>query len=281
VSSSRPFHKRLNQLREQSRRGNRHGSCGMGVGAARELHLKYADEVILVEDLRGHDLWWIDIKLRSTALLMMDEIHRLELEQGYPQTDIVRQCEETAKAYCEWPAQIVDRFTPGEFMVFEGAQGVLLDETHGDAPYNTWTDTTFRNADTLLDEAGIASDARYRLGCTRTYHTRHGAGPFPCEDAALRPLLPEPHNATDPWQGEFRVGPFDFALADRAHDIVGHLDGLAVSHLDCQRSVDLDRVAETFAAPIVVLASGPSAANRWFTDYATGLRTFAERVAAA
>lgn len=99
-------------------------------------------------------------------------------------------------------------------MVFEGAQGVLLDEHQGFHPYTTWSTTTFANAETLFAEAG-AAHAALRLGgsacCART---RHGPGPLPTEDHAFTPALPEPHNGTGRWQGAFRLGHFD-AIAHR------------------------------------------------------------------
>jgi adenylosuccinate synthase len=147
-------------------------------------------------------------------------------------------------------------------MVFEGAQGVMLDEKHGTAPHNTWTNTTFENADTLLDEIGCTD--RMRIGCLRTYYTRHGVGPFPTEDNTLD--LPEPHNGNDGFQGKFRVGRFDFTLAKQALSIVGGVDVLALSHLDYlprlgwQERVFIDRVSEL--APVVMQGRGPTAAHR-------------------
>ena len=69
--------------------------------------------------------------------------------------------------------------------MFEGAQGVLLDEWHGFHPYTTWSTTTFANAETLLAEAGMAGAAQ-RLGVLRTTTTRHGPGPLVTEDAVYQ-----------------------------------------------------------------------------------------------
>ena len=127
--------------------------------------------------------------------------------------------------YMHWSARIVDGLEPAETMVFKGAQGVMLDEKHGTAPHNTWTNTTFENADTLLDE--VRCKDRTRIGCQRSYYTSHGAGPFPTEDNTLD--LPEPHNGNDGFQGKFRVGRFDYQLAAKALEIVKGVDFLAVS----------------------------------------------------
>jgi adenylosuccinate synthase len=89
-------------------------------------------------------------------------------------------------------------------IIFEGAQGVLLDETHGFPPHTTWSNCTYQNAEALLREANWQGDVT-RVGVTRCYATRHGAGPLPTEDTW--PLFPGEHNTEGPWQGTFRYGP--------------------------------------------------------------------------
>ena len=111
--------------------------------------------------------------------------------------------------------------------VFEGAQGVLLDEWRGFHPYTTWSTTTFANAETLLAEAG---ETAVRLGVVRCYLTRHGPGPFVTEDPTLE--FPEPHNGTGPWQGAFRTGHPDAVALRYAAEVAGGVDGVALTHLD-------------------------------------------------
>jgi adenylosuccinate synthase len=112
-------------------------------------------------------------------------------------------------------------------VVFEGAQGVLLDEWYGFHPYTTWSTTTFGNAEELLAEAGATG---YRLGVLRTFTTRHGPGPLVTEDPTL--ALADPYNPTNPWQGRFRVGHFDAVAHRYALEAAGGVDGLALTHLD-------------------------------------------------
>jgi adenylosuccinate synthase len=116
-------------------------------------------------------------------------------------------------------------------VVFEGAQGVLLDEWRGFHPYTTWSTTTFDNAEVLLDESGC-TDGAVRLGVLRTYTTRHGAGPFVTEDPALTADLPDSHNGLNHWQGAFRVGHFDAVAHRYAVEVAGGVDGVALTHLD-------------------------------------------------
>lgn len=163
-----PYHWILNRLRERARGEGRHGSCGRGVGVAREMHLRHGNQVLLAGDTATSK--GVAEKLYFLRSLYAEEIMQHPEYDYDPKTE--PRIEELIYQYMHWPVRIVDALEPSECMVFEGAQGVLLDETHGTAPHNTWTDTTFSNADTLLDELGITD--RYRIGCLRTYHTRHG-----------------------------------------------------------------------------------------------------------
>jgi adenylosuccinate synthase len=137
-------------------------------------------------------------------------------------------------------------------IVFEGAQGVLLDEWRGFHPHTTWSTTTLENADRLLAEADFAGRVR-RLGITRAYATRHGAGPLVSEDPALTAALPDPRNGEHPWQRGFRAGWLDLVLLRYARAVVGPLDELAVTCLD--RLADLSELRicssyEQVAGPI-------------------------------
>jgi adenylosuccinate synthase len=115
--------------------------------------------------------------------------------------------------------------------IFEGAQGVLLDEWYGFFPYVTRSTTTAANAVTLLDEQGF-DGSRHSLGLLRAYATRHGAGPFVTEDPTLTAALTEPHNSNNPWQQGWRAGYFDAVALRYALEVAGHIDSLVVTNLD-------------------------------------------------
>jgi adenylosuccinate synthase len=233
---------------------------------AREMQLKYRDNVLHAGDLS--DITLTADKLYDSAMGMLPEI--MKLEDQLKQTHFIgllwNQCKHMAQGYKEWPVRIVGGMEPAECMVFEGAQGVLLDEKYGTSPHNTWTNTTFGNADTLLDEIGCKD--RMRIGCLRTYFTRHGAGPFPTEDNSLKALLPEPHNGDEGFQGSFRVGRFDWDKAFMANRILGGVDGIALSHLDYLPALGwrerdfLDRLNMAIQSPVVMKGRGPTAAHR-------------------
>jgi adenylosuccinate synthase len=116
--------------------------------------------------------------------------------------------------------------------VFEPAQGTLIDEDYGFHPHTTWSHTTLANAEALLRATGFAGET-VRVGLVRAYSTRHGAGPFVPEDAAMAAWLPDPYNQAGDWQGAMRCGPLDFVATRYALAVNPGVDWLAVSHLDC------------------------------------------------
>jgi adenylosuccinate synthase len=97
-------------------------------------------------------------------------------------------------------------------IVFEGAQGLLLDMDRGlKFPYVTRSNTGLKNVLALAADAGIARlDVVYM---TRAYLTRHGAGPLPYEAPGLAFAdVVDRTNQPNPWQGALRVAPLDLDL---------------------------------------------------------------------
>jgi adenylosuccinate synthase len=219
-----PYHRAANRARELARDRARHGSCGMGVGETMAYLLAHPDDAPYVRDCRRPDL------LRHKLSLLR---RRLTAEVGRLAAPPVAACVEALTAFAA-AVSIVDAESTADLLragtvVFEGAQGVLLDEWHGFHPYTTWSTTTFANAERLLTEAGQPGAAT-RLGVVRTFTTRHGPGPLVTEDTSLG--ITDPHNPTNPWQGPFRVGHFDAVAHRYAVDVAGGVDALALTHLD-------------------------------------------------
>ncbi|MCW6006202.1 adenylosuccinate synthetase [Micromonospora sp. CPCC 205371] len=217
-----PYHRAANRAREIARGADRHGSCGKGVGEAMAYHLAHPDDAPRVADCRDPAV------LGDKLALLRD---RLTAELGPLPAPPVDAAIDAYRGFAA-VVSIVDGSHLHDLLaagpvVFEGAQGVLLDEWHGFHPYTTWSTTTFANADTLLAEAGHTAD---RLGVLRTVTTRHGPGPLVTEDTALP--LTDPHNPTNPWQGRFRFGHFDAVAHRYALDVAGGVDGIALTHLD-------------------------------------------------
>jgi adenylosuccinate synthase len=229
-----PFHIELNRLKEAARAGNRHGSCGLGIGETRAYEIRYGPDALVMRDLLDRPV--LQGKLRLAAERLVEEGRGIEPAAAISD-DVM---DETLKRYGRVASlvRIVGPDFLGERLheavgevVFEGAQGVLLDEAYGFYPHVTWTDTTTTNALRLLAEAGYSGPLR-RLGVVRTYATRHGAGPLVTEDESFSERIPEPHNTGYEWAGGMRFGHFDAVATRYALEVTGGVDELAITHLD-------------------------------------------------
>lgn len=240
------YHVIANRLREYARGRERHGSCGQGIGETVEDFLAYPDRVLRIADLRDEatvreKLRWVrELKRTQLAAAIQSledpEDHALEMIRLLEDD---AEFEETLAIYRDaadcfditGPDFLRKRLGRGDQVIFEGAQGVLLDEDKGFHPHTTWSHTTTRNARILLAEADCRGPIE-AIGVLRAYHTRHGAGPFPTEDVELTRTLVDRHNPTNNWQGRFRVGWFDLPLAKYALANAEGIDSLAVTCLD-------------------------------------------------
>lgn len=228
-----PFQQALGRVRELARGDARHGSCGVGVGETVAHARGRSGEGVRVRDLSDRD------RLRRTLRRIRDHAWQQVCELGgasseeseiFHRPDVIEQWMEASRVLASRIADD-DAWVPesGGSVVFEGAQGVLLDEWHGFHPHTTWGTCTSAPAHRLLAEA--APDAYVStIGVLRAYAVRHGAGPFPTEADVPGPRRED--NAFNAWQGSVRRGWFDAVLARYALEADGAVDALAITHLD-------------------------------------------------
>ncbi len=221
-----PLHQEAGRLRELARGAGRHGSCGVGAGEAVKDSLTDPDAPRM-RDLSDRKA--LRRKLAALRERKRSELGAVLLEPG-PLEDWVEAAASLPGRLTMVGDERLGAWLKEEAVVFEGAQGVLLDEWHGFHPYTTWSTCTFDNALGLMKEQGYSGPVE-RLGVLRSYMVRHGPGPLPTDDGALAGL-PEAHNAHGPWQGPVRRGWLDFALLRYALACCGGADGLALTHLD-------------------------------------------------
>lgn len=220
-----PFDMMINQALELSRGTARHGSCGLGFGEAIERCLR-PEFAIRTGDLsqpglagRLQRIWaeWMPQRLLRIGLTgLPDEIMRhVDIDTVIDR--FLLDCE----AYLDHVTLRPDSHL-GEMgqPIFEGAQGLLLDQDYGVFPHVTRSNTGLRNMLSIAREAGIDKiDAHY---VTRCYATRHGAGPLAHEVGHLAGIdVVDPTNAPNAWQGTLRLAPLDIAVlrATIAHDL--------------------------------------------------------------
>ncbi len=226
-----PFHVMANRHRERSRGDRRHGSTGQGIGETRDYAMQFPFDAPRIYDMADPAV--LEMKLHRLKMYYESEL------EGFTASPLPNTVDMT-RMYMEAHLAIRTDMTDGRWMnrwldegdcVFEGAQGSLLDELFGFNPHTTWSNTTIGHAMDLLGEREYET-----YGLTRSYHTRHGAGPFPTENFGMTlDRAPEPHNQTEELQGSWRVGALDLSLLEYGVRIAGGIRGidkLVVSHMD-------------------------------------------------
>lgn len=236
-----PWHAILGRVREAVRGAHRHGSTGRGVGEAKlGLHL-VAGQIDDRFDARVRELR--DALLGTAAGLAgdarCDEAHEL-VARGAD-----RDLFEVFVAAAHRPLAITAQPPPAAHVIFESAQGALLDRDHGFFPHVTPSRITRAAAETCARELGYPGPLEV-WGVLRAYHTRHGEGPFPSEDRRLAGHLPELHNRDDGPAGRFRIGWFDAVLARHAIGFAGPIDRLAITCLDRTGALPARAIVETW-----------------------------------
>jgi adenylosuccinate synthase len=232
-----PYHQAAGRLREILRRDAAHGTCGVGVGETVRHAFAHPEQVIRYGDLTERALADKLFAARDTLFAEFEPLagDLPELEMLRDESIAVRWLSAARAVARQCPPAAAETIRrqlkqPGA-VLFEGAQGVLLDEWRGFHPHTTWSSITTAAVERAVERFGLAERIEH-FGVLRTYLTRHGIGPLPTYDESLDDRLPEPHNHSGSWQGPFRRGHPDAVLLRYALDAVGPLSGLLVSHLD-------------------------------------------------
>jgi len=230
-----PYNRLLNRMAEEARGDSRHGSCGYGIGVTQEDIETLGESALRVKDLRwdgGREKMATLLNRKINQAEQLSSPHNGRLIEDLKSIDLAFYADLFLGFYHQArvvsDAECLEIISSGN-VVFEGAQGVLLDQDYGFFPHCTRSRCTFQNATTLLEESGFKGEV-HRTGLLRAYGTRHGAGPFPTEDPTVDAVAC--HNHYNDWQRHFRTGWFDAVLARFALDVVGPVDTFAITCLD-------------------------------------------------
>lgn len=224
-----PYDMILNQLLERNRGDARHGSCGVGVN---ETRIRDETCSLTVRDLLAstrisptaeeglhskikqlRDTYYLD---RWNAVLAgteafhsaMSILSSEKLLEDFVQhciffLDKIKICKPS------------DLLHAGFDVIFEGAQGLLLDQNHENFPHVTPSSTGIANVLSILKEAQKEYPVEFSFNVYymhRAYSTRHGAGPFPEAEITPEGLsfnVVDPTNKPNEFQGTLRFGGFD------------------------------------------------------------------------
>jgi len=218
-----PYDVLINQIVERYRSKLRHGSCGVGFGETIERH-ETSLHSVSVSDLSNRNyLKHVLGRIRSNYVL--DRLEALGVEDS----SLIDFAKDIIGSYTLESDFLndVDVFLGNvticdddiiknnNNVVFEGAQGLLLDQEHSYFPHVTRSYTGINNVDSICNEVGIESlNTNY---ITRIYATRHGAGPFPREVSGNMCFnVNDQTNQPNEFQGSLRIGYLDLDLLSKS-----------------------------------------------------------------
>ena len=205
VKVTTPYDVIYNRIIEKK---NGHGSCGLGIGTtmARNNDTGYKLYVI---DLSNRDI--LKIKLNNIYNYYRAKFPDLKDRDAF---DIAcaqeREAFDKALDNLQITIASYDTLKNYDKIVFEGAQGVLLDMNHGMFPNVTYGNTTSKNAIEVCEKIGAEIVEIFYL--TRCYQTRHGNGWMSNNDPIKLIKNENEINVFNEWQGNFRVGEIDYDL---------------------------------------------------------------------
>lgn len=188
----------INQEREMQRAGKRHGSCGIG------FHETITRSQIPELKITMADLWNGSKRVESQMAEICGKYSKFRCGQLFADDKAIGVFLECCAKFAEYvnPAGIGQCKDP----VFEGAQGLLLDQNNKEFfPHLTHSNTGMQNVNILCQQAGITEKEIYYV--SRTYLTRHGAGPLPREDSSMH--FEDATNQPNPFQGTLRFAPLN------------------------------------------------------------------------
>ncbi|MDH5389142.1 MAG: adenylosuccinate synthase [Gammaproteobacteria bacterium] len=226
-----PYHIALDQAREIARGKTAIGTTGRGIGPCYEDKVSrrgirladLTDEVAFKEKLAGV------MEYHNFSLKNYFKVDEVSYEEVL--AEVMSYREKLLSMVADIPAMLDGYRKAGQNIMFEGAQGTLLDIDQGTYPYVTSSNTTAGGACT---GSGIGpGDLDYMLGITKAYTTRVGAGPFPTElfDDISEHLGTVGHEFGATTGRSRRCGWFDGVALRRAAQI-NSLTGLCITKLD-------------------------------------------------
>lgn len=233
-----PFHAAIDIAREAFREKGgvtKIGTTGRGIGPAYED--KIARRALRVQDLKYPERFATKLRelLDLHNYVLTGYLHAPAIDFDTVYNEAMKHAELLKPMMADVSRELNDAHAEGANLLFEGAQGTLLDVDHGTYPYVTSSNCVAGNASA---GSGVGPGMlHYILGITKAYCTRVGGGPFPTELDWETPGTPGYHMSTVGAEKGVttgrsrRCGWFDAALLKRSAQVNG-LSGLCITKLD-------------------------------------------------
>ena len=226
-----PYHVALDQAREAKRGNEKIGTTGRGIGPAYED--KVARRGLRLGDLKDQQRFARRLKevMEYHNFALKNYYHVEPLDYDTVLADTLLMAQQLLPMMADVTAMLHECRTSGANIMFEGAQGSLLDIDHGTYPFVTSSNTT---AGATASGSGFGPlYLDYVLGITKAYTTRVGSGPFPTElfDATGEHLAKKGHELGATTGRARRCGWFD-AVALRNAVNINSVSGICLTKLD-------------------------------------------------
>ena len=231
-----PFHKEMDELREDAAGKSKIGTTRRGIGPCYED--KVGRRSIRVMDLRSKKN--LDERLKN-VLLHHNAVRKGLKKKIYKKDDLKKELLKIAPEILKFAQPVwlkLDEYRKNrKKILFEGAQGILLDVDHGTYPYVTSSNTVPAMAAT--GSGSGPNVINYVLGITKAYTTRVGSGPFPTElkDKIGQSLGTRGKEFGTVTSRKRRCGWFDGVLVRQTIKIAG-INGIALTKLDVLDELD-------------------------------------------
>lgn len=255
-----PYHAALDQAREVARGSDKIGTTGRGIGPAYED--KVARRGLRVGDLLN--VAGLTDKLQKTLAyhnFVLENYHHVAPLDAQQVLDELLAMRDLIVPMITDVTEMLEQYhVTGKNILFEGAQGTLLDIDHGTYPFVTSSNTTAGGAAT---GSGVGpKNLDYILGIAKAYSTRVGSGPFPTElfDDVGKHLSSKGNEFGATTGRARRCGWFD-AVALRRARINNSLTGVCLTKLDVLDGLETIRICIHYQSDGQILTALPSGAE--------------------
>ena len=237
-----PSHIELDKAKEQAMGVNKIGTTGRGIGPAYED--KAARRALRIQDLFNQDYFATKLEkvLDYHNFLLKNYYHAPTVDFQKTLNDMLSLSERIKPVIADVSKLLFEANRKGNSLLFEGAQGTMLDIDHGTYPYVTSSNCI---AGTATTGSGVGpQELHYILGITKAYTTRVGAGPFPTElNDDIGQYLAKHGNEFGATTGRpRRCGWFDAVAMKRSIQING-TSGLCVTKLDVLDGIETLKIS--------------------------------------
>lgn len=236
-----PYDMMINQITEEQRGDCKHGSCGMGINETIERSIQHSNIIV-------RDMQWIADGMYNLKFIRDGWMPERLLQNGINTSVLTPTLlsDSVIEKYLNDVQFFIDNTTVATYdilmernLVFEGAQGLLLDQYHANFPHVTRSSTGIENIAAIAKKIGL-EDVEVVYG-TRWYLTRHGRGQMPneCSKEMVSALIEDKTNIFNIYQENLRFGLLDinYLCETIKHDLtkndgVNFIPSLSVTCLD-------------------------------------------------